>query len=64
MLYENPRGIGCVKCHGKNMKGKEIYRYKIKNSEFILRAPNISNVSWKIFYNKLKQNHRILTGFT
>lgn len=27
MLYENPRGIGCIKCHGKNGKGIIIAKY-------------------------------------
>jgi argininosuccinate synthase len=30
MLYKNPRGIGCIKCHGDNGKGKLIATYRIR----------------------------------
>jgi len=32
MLYKNPRGIGCIKCHGKNGKGKIIRSKREINS--------------------------------
>ena len=28
MLYENPRGISCAKCHGDDAKGKNIAKFK------------------------------------
>ncbi len=28
MLYENPRGVGCVKCHAKGDKAVVIAKYK------------------------------------
>jgi len=55
MLYKNPRGIGCIKCHGEDAKGKVIATYQDKegNTKAII-APNIQNVSWKVFYERLK----------
>jgi len=57
MLYKNPRGIGCIKCHGADAKGKEIASYtKDKDSTILVKviAPNIKNVDWVVFYNRLK----------
>jgi len=56
MLYKNPRGIGCIKCHGKNAEGKIIASYiddKTGEKKQII-APNIKKVSWKDFYFRLK----------
>ena len=30
MLYQNPRGIGCDKCHGSGGEGSVIAKYKKK----------------------------------
>ena len=57
MLYHNPRGISCAKCHGENAKGKIIAKYYIiKNNKKIqktIKAPNIQNVSFEKFKKKL-----------
>jgi len=57
MLYHNPRGISCAKCHGENAKGKIIAKYYIvKNNEKILKilkAPDITNVDYNTFVKKL-----------
>ncbi len=54
MLYENPRGIGCIKCHGKNAKGKFIARYTHKDKEFEINAPAINTISLEKFIRVLK----------
>jgi len=57
MLYKNPRGIGCIKCHGEDAKGRLIATYRMDKNENIVKsivAPNIKNVSWEVFYNRLK----------
>jgi len=57
MLYNNPRGISCAKCHGKYAQGKIIAKYyKTKNKQKILKiikAPNIQNISFEDFKKKL-----------
>jgi len=57
MLYNNPRGISCAKCHGENAQGKIIAKYYIiKNNKKILKiikAPNIQNVPFEKFKKKL-----------
>ena len=55
MLYKNPRGIGCIKCHGKKAEGKIIAYYIDKyNKRQVVKAPNITHIKWKDFYYKLK----------
>jgi len=57
MLYHNPRGISCAKCHGENAKGKIIAKYYIvKNNKKILKilkAPDITNIPFEEFQKKL-----------
>ncbi|QDF28354.1 c-type cytochrome [Halarcobacter anaerophilus] len=59
MLYENPRGIGCVKCHGRGDKPVVIARYKQKDKkskkviEKSIIAPAINNVSFSLFIDKM-----------
>lgn len=57
MLYHNPRGISCAKCHGENGEGKIITRYYIiKNNHKILKtikAPDITNTDFDAFREKL-----------
>ncbi|RUM56777.1 MAG: hypothetical protein DSY40_01665 [Nautilia sp.] len=57
MLYKNPRGIGCIKCHGKNGKGKVIAIYlddKTGRKKKLI-APNIKNINYKTFYYRIKK---------
>ena len=50
MLYQNPRGIGCDKCHGKKGEGMIIAKYKHKGKRKILEAPRINNLTKERFY--------------
>ena len=55
MLYQNPRGIGCDKCHGKGGEGSVIAKYRQfdkKTKQVIddeLRAPRINNLDFETF---------------
>jgi hypothetical protein len=63
MLYKNPRGIGCVKCHNKNAKGKIIATYyDKKNQKRVVVAPDITNINWKEFYYRLKYSKVLKKG--
>ena len=44
MLYNNPRGISCAKCHGKNGQGKIVTSYKKNGKTIYIKAPNIQNI--------------------
>lgn len=54
MLYNNPRGIGCNKCHGDDAKGRFLSKYiGKKDQEIVVTAPDITNVSFEVFSKKL-----------
>ncbi len=53
MLYHNPRGISCAKCHGENAKGKIIAKYIKKGKTYIIKAPDIQNISYDDLKNRL-----------
>ena len=65
MLYKNPRGIGCDRCHGEKGEGKLIARYKetkrVKEGEKIytvkidkeFKAPAIKSLGYNEFKNAL-----------
>jgi len=59
MLYENPRGVGCIKCHDKGNKPVVIAKYKQKDKklkrmvEKSIIAPAINNVDFQTFIDKM-----------
>lgn len=60
MLYENPRGVGCVHCHEKAHKDIVIAKYKEFNKktkkleEKKIVAPAINKVSFEAFLEKMR----------
>ena len=60
MLYKNPRGVGCIKCHKKANKSVVIAKYKEidkKTKELVSKsiiAPAINNVSFENFLEKMR----------
>ena len=65
LLYKNPRGIGCNKCHGLKGEGKLIAKYKVtkrvKKGEKVItlkrqkefRAPAINHLAYRRFHDVL-----------
>jgi len=60
MLYKNPRGISCTKCHGSTGKGgKKIAKYYDKHKNIkLLKSTNITNYSLKDLTASLKNQYR------
>ncbi len=56
LLYKNPRGIGCHKCHGLKGEGKIISPYIDKGKKKFFKAPAINKLTYEKFYNKLNQS--------
>ncbi len=60
MLYKNPRGVGCIKCHKKADKSVVIAKYKEidkktkKLVEKSIVVPAINKVSFEKFVEKMK----------
>ncbi|WP_457594973.1 c-type cytochrome [Hydrogenimonas sp.] len=63
MLYENPRGIGCVHCHGKHGEGALIARYKEDGRAVELRAPDIRKVPLRKLKSSLLRRHRVMPTY-
>ena len=48
MLYQNPRGVSCVPCHGDRGEGQEIAKYTNRDGKkVVLRGPDIRGKSLK-----------------
>ena len=70
LLYKNPRGIGCERCHGLKGEGKLIARYKVtkklKEGERIVtlkipkefRAPPSNHLSYEAFHEALSEKRK------
>lgn len=56
MLYQNPRGVGCHKCHGLQGEGKLIASYKHRGKDKQLIAPNITDINKTDFMRIFKRN--------
>lgn len=60
MLYNNPRGISCAKCHGVNGKGITISKFKHKSKDSIynceIKTSDITKLSFEIFSAKLESD--------
>jgi hypothetical protein len=57
MLYNNPRGISCVKCHAKDATGKTISNFihirRKKKYHCSIKSPDITNISYEKFLHTL-----------
>ena len=57
MLFNNPRGIGCNKCHGDDARGKRIVNFKHEHDKKIydcsLVAPDIKDIEYATFSEKV-----------
>ncbi|MDB2405373.1 c-type cytochrome [Arcobacteraceae bacterium] len=57
MLYNNPRGISCTKCHGEDAKGKSISSFIHKSNKkrynCTIETEDITNISYSKFLQTL-----------
>lgn len=69
MLYSNPRGIGCDKCHGKKGEGALIAKFKHfdkKSNRMVdgeLKAPRINNLDFWKFSEALKRPKDVMPSY-
>jgi hypothetical protein len=64
MLYNNPRGISCVSCHGEFGEGKVIAKAKDdEGKEQIFKGNDIRQLSLKDFHKALNSNHEIMPRY-
>jgi len=62
-LYENPRGIGCNKCHGKRGEGMVISRYMHKGEKRILQTQEINTLDYKSFALALQSKRSVMPKY-
>ncbi|WP_107686609.1 c-type cytochrome [Campylobacter concisus] len=69
MLYLNPRGIGCDKCHGTKGEGSLISKYKHfdkkvnKTVDDELRAPKINDIDFESFKAALTKPKGVMPSY-
>ncbi len=63
LLYKNPRGIGCDKCHGEKGEGKIISTYIHKGKEVVLIGPKINDISLDRFEKALDKGTKLMPGY-
>lgn len=64
LLYSNPRGIGCNKCHGDYGEGSIIASYKHKGKDRVLVAPKISNLDKKTFTKAIERPKSVMPNYS
>jgi mono/diheme cytochrome c family protein len=57
MLYYNPRGISCAKCHGKRGEGSIIAKYREGGELKVLKGSDIRSKSLETFHHVLNQSY-------
>ncbi|PAF49134.1 hypothetical protein BKH41_03340 [Helicobacter sp. 12S02232-10] len=62
-LYENPRNIGCIKCHGKNGESEVITSYKNKGKNKIIKTPKINDMDFKTFKKAMSKDKGIMPKY-
>jgi len=63
MLYNNPRGVGCIQCHGINGKGKIIVKYEDKKGKHIVKGADITKTVLKDMIKSLNSYHKIMPRY-
>jgi len=63
MLYESPRGVSCVQCHGLNAEGKTIVEYETKLGKKYIKGSDIRRVDLPKMIQSLNKNHAIMPRY-
>ncbi|RUM66250.1 MAG: cytochrome c [Sulfurospirillum sp.] len=63
MLYQNPRGISCAKCHGEKGEGKVLSTYVDHGKSHSIQAPPIYNLSMERFKKALSRKGRLMPQY-
>lgn len=55
MLYENPRGVSCSKCHGESGEVQILGHYEKNGKRMAFTVPSIQNLEFKDFKKSLSE---------
>ncbi|MGX2983292.1 c-type cytochrome [Helicobacter sp. 23-1045] len=62
-LYKNPRGIGCIKCHGGNAEGAVISIIYQNGKAKKITAPSIRDINFLRFESALKNPKGLMPSY-
>lgn len=62
-LYENPRGIGCIKCHGKDGEETLLASYVHKGKQRHVIVPRINNLAFDAFKIALSKDSGVMPKY-
>ena len=62
-LYENPRGIGCIKCHGKRGEGAIIAKYEDQGKKRVLKTEEIISITYVDFLAAMKSPKSVMSKY-
>ncbi len=62
-LYKNPRGIGCIECHGDNAEGAIISTIYQNGKPKNIGAPDIRGVNFLKFESALKNPKGLMPSY-
>jgi len=63
MLYNNPRGVSCAKCHGKKGEGRVIVSYHDKKGKQNITGPDIRNKNLQSMLAAVSKSHHIMPRY-
>ncbi len=63
MLYENPRGVGCVNCHGEGGEGRLIAGYSHKKKDKELKGARINHLGFQEFLQGLQESKKVMPKY-
>ncbi|MDD5405858.1 MAG: cytochrome c [Sulfurovaceae bacterium] len=70
MLYNNPRGISCAKCHGQKGEGEFIGRYykkdkKTKKEVLVeIYSPSVNTKNFQTILNSVNKVHDVMPTYS
>jgi len=63
MLYNNPRGVSCAKCHGISGEGKIIAEYKDKQGKKTIEGSDIRKDTLEVMIKSVNTYHKIMPRY-
>jgi mono/diheme cytochrome c family protein len=63
MLYNNPRGVSCIQCHGENAEGRVIVRYEDSQGEKLIKGADIRFKTLKEMIRSVNAYHEVMPRY-
>ena len=63
MLYNNPRGVSCVECHGKTGEGKVIVQYQNIEGKQTIKGADIRKKTLQEMMYSVSSYHKVMPRY-